>query len=229
MKKTADNIAKVRARIQQALHKKHENKQNICLLAASKTRNPAEIRLAHQAGIYDFGENYLQEALPKIKALSGIEICWHFIGPLQSNKSKEVAEHFAWFHALDRLKIAQKLHQHRPANMPPLNICIQVNINEENSKSGITPSDLNRFISSLLPLSHLQIRGLMAIPEPQQSQDRLESTFAKMEALLQQCQQQFSELTLDTLSMGMSADLELAIAHGATIIRVGTAIFGERN
>jgi len=228
MKEIADNIAKVRARIQQAAQENQRDANQITVLAASKTRSPDEILLAYESGLCNFGENYVQEALPKIEALSEYPLTWHYIGPLQSNKSKSVAEHFDWVHSVDRLKTAEKLNQHRPSHLPPINVCLQVNINSETSKSGAPPEEIQGLITSLAKLEHLNLRGLMAIPDPNQPADQLESTFASMATLLQKCQQHFPNLQLDTLSMGMSGDLELAVVHGTTLVRIGQGIFGPR-
>src|SRR5690606_31280960 len=170
----------------------------------------------------DIGENYCQEALAKIAALGDLALTWHFIGPLQSNKSRTVAEHFAWVHSVDRLKIAERLSQQRPSHLPPLNICVQVNIDGEATKAGVEPAALPALLESIMPLPHLQVRGLMAIPESTQPQD----SFARLRALFEQQRRRWPQL--DTLSMGMTGDLETAIAEGATSVRVGTDIFGAR-
>ena len=231
-RKTADNIAKVRARIQQAALENHRDVNRVGLLAVSKAHSCEDIRTAFDAGIHDFGENYVQEAETKIKALSDLSITWHFIGALQSNKTALIAEHFAWLHSLDRLKIAEKLSFQRRGSAP-LNVCIQVNIDEEVSKSGIVPEALPDFAAELVKLPNLALRGLMAIPAPvpensDSGQDQLKYAFRRMHQLFQALQRQFPQRQIDTLSMGMSADLELAIAEGSTLVRVGTDIFGAR-
>jgi len=195
-------------------------------LAVSKTRPAEELRAAYAQGQKDFGENYLQEALDKIYALQDLDLCWHFIGPLQSNKTRAVAEHFHWVHTVDRLKIAKRLSQQRSPDMPPLNLCIQVNISEEVSKSGCLPEELPGLAKSIAELPNIRLRGLMAIPKASEHLDEQCTAFASMRKLLQQLQSM--DPTLDTLSMGMSNDMQAAIAEGATIVRIGTAIFGAR-
>jgi len=237
-RKIADNIAKVRGRIQQAALENNRDVNSIRLLAVSKNHGSGELRSAFEAGIRDFGENYAQEATNKVKALLDLPIDWHFIGPLQSNKTTLIAEHFAWLHSLDRLRIAEKLSRQRLASQTPLNVCIQINIDHEASKSGIAPDQLANFAAALVKLPHLALRGLMAIPAPVQPvftqeesvhiKDQLKCSFARMRQLFQALQQQFPQQAIDTLSMGMSTDLELAIAEGSTLVRVGTDIFGER-
>lgn len=227
-RKTANNIAKVRARIQQAALENARDVNDIRLLAVSKTRSAEEIKAAFAAGISDFGENYAQEAENKIKALAGLPLTWHFIGPLQSNKTEIIARDFAWLHSLDRQKIAKRLSQQRQPGQQPLNVCIQINIDDEAPKSGIRPAELSAFVDELVKLPHLALRGLMAIPAPA-GEDQLKCAFSRMQKLFQGLQQQFPQLAIDTLSMGMSADLEWAIAEGSTLVRVGTDIFGPRN
>lgn len=194
---------------------------SVTLLGVSKTRPAADIRAAVAAGLTDIGENYLQEALAKMPDLADLPITWHFIGPIQSNKTRAIAEHFAWVHSVDRLKIAQRLSEQRPARLPPLAVCLQVNISGEASKSGCAVADLPALAEAVGALPNLRLRGLMAIPEPG---DR--AAFAAMHAALTQLQRRWPQL--DTLSLGMSADLEPAIAAGATIVRIGTDIFGRR-
>jgi pyridoxal phosphate enzyme (YggS family) len=194
------------------------------LLAVSKTKPAAALREAFAAGLRDFGENYLQEALSKQLELADLPLCWHFIGPIQSNKTRAIAEHFAWVHSVDRLKIAQRLSEQRPAELPPLNICIQVNVSGEASKSGCTPADLPALVAAISALPRLKLRGLMAIPEPTADSAEQNAAFATVRIL-----QDSLNLPLDTLSMGMSHDLEAAIAQGATWVRIGTALFGARD
>lgn len=198
----------------------------ISLLAVSKGVPPAAIRDAYAAGQRAFGESYLQEALPKMAALQGLDVVWHFIGPLQSNKTKQIAEHFAWVHGVDRLKIAQRLSEQRPTTLPPLNICLQVNVSGEASKSGVAPADLGTLAHAVATLPHLSLRGLMAIPAPTEESALQRAAFQNVRQLFEQLKTQ--GFALDTLSMGMSHDLDAAIQEGATMIRVGTAIFGER-
>lgn len=232
-RKIANNIAKVRARIQQAAQGNARDVNGIRLLVVSKTRSVDDIKEALEAGIRDFGENYAQEGESKIKALADPTLVWHFIGPLQSNKTEIIARHFAWLHSLDRLKIAQRLNQQRQPQQAPLNICIQINIDDEAAKAGIAPDELPALAAQLVKLPHLALRGLMAIPAPLEAApgdpDRLKYAFRRMRTLFSDLQQQFPQLNIDTLSMGMSADMELAIAEGSTLVRVGSDIFGPRN
>lgn len=196
------------------------------LVAVSKTFPAAAVREAHAAGQRVFGESYLQEALPKLAALADLVLEWHFIGPLQGNKTRQIAEHFAWVHGVDRLKIAQRLSDQRPAGMPPLQVCIQVNVSGEASKSGVAPEQALALARATAALPNLRLRGFMAIPEPELAAHLQHERFRQVAVLLQAARAE--GLELDTLSMGMSADLEVAIAEGATWVRVGTAIFGER-
>ena len=224
MSTIADNIAEVEARIRAAAQAVQRDVTSIHLLAVSKTKPAAALREAYAAGIRDFGENYLQEARAKQVELTDLPLSWHFIGPIQSNKTREIAEHFAWVHSVDRLKIAQRLSEQRPADLPPLNICIQVNVSGEASKSGCTPEDLPALAAAIQALPRLTLRGLMAIPEPTEVRAEQDAAFAKVRSL-----QQSLNMGLDTLSMGMSHDLESAIAQGATWVRIGTALFGARD
>ncbi|KIH80847.1 YggS family pyridoxal phosphate-dependent enzyme [Pseudomonas batumici] len=220
----ADNITAVAARIAAAAQAAGRDSAAIGLLAVSKTKPAAAVREAYAAGLRDFGENYLQEALGKQAELTDLPLCWHFIGPIQSNKTRAIAEHFDWVHSVDRLKIAQRLSEQRPANLPPLNICIQVNVSGEASKSGCTPADLPALATAIADLPNLRLRGLMAIPEPTEDRAAQDAAFAAVRTL-----QDSLNLPLDTLSMGMSHDLESAIAQGATWVRIGTALFGARD
>ena len=224
MSTIAGNIAQVEARIRAAALAVQRDVTSIHLLAVSKTKPAGALREAHAAGIRDFGENYLQEARAKQVELADLPLCWHFIGPIQSNKTRDIAEHFAWVHSVDRLKIAQRLSEQRPANLPPLNICIQVNVSGEASKSGCTPADLPALAAAISALPRLKLRGLMAIPEPTEDRAEQDAAFATVRTL-----QESLNMGLDTLSMGMSHDLESAIAQGATWVRIGTALFGARD
>lgn len=230
MSSIADNIGSVTRRIQKATLTAGREPGSAHLLAVSKTRTPEELRAAVDAGQLAFGENYLQEALDKMQALSDLsQIEWHFIGPIQSNKTRQIAESFAWVHSVDRLKIARRLSEQRPAALPPLNLCLQVNINSEDSKSGCTLTDLPELVAAVGELPNIQLRGLMAIPDPNQSEAELRLSFRKLANALRTVRQEHPEAgPLDTLSMGMSGDLEIAIAEGATWVRVGTALFGAR-
>ena len=199
----------------------------VSLLAVSKTQPAVIVEEAFHAGQCAFGENFVQEGIDKIHALSALPIEWHFIGALQANKTRAVAENFHWVHGVDRLKIAQRLSAQRPAGMPALQVCIQVNVSSEDSKSGISPEQTGEFAMALRDLPNLRLRGLMAIPEPVAEVSMQRRQFAVLARLRSQLLR--SGIALDTLSMGMSADLEAAIAEGATIVRVGTAIFGSRH
>lgn len=228
MSTIADSIAQVAERIRSACQATQRDPHSVQLLAVSKTKPAAALREAYAAGLRDFGENYLQEALGKQQELTDLPLSWHFIGPIQSNKTRAIAEHFAWVHSVDRLKIAQRLSEQRPADLPPLNICIQVNVSGEASKSGCSPADLPDLASAISALPRLQLRGLMAIPEPTEDRAAQEAAFAAVQALNNQLRDSL-KLPLDTLSMGMSHDLEAAIAQGATWVRIGTALFGARD
>ncbi|RON94301.1 YggS family pyridoxal phosphate enzyme [Pseudomonas fluorescens] len=224
MSTIADNIFHVGSRIQTATQAAHRPENSVQLLAVSKTKPAEALREAYAAGLRDFGENYLQEALGKQLELADLPLIWHFIGPIQSNKTRAIAEHFDWVHSVDRLKIAQRLSEQRPAELPPLNICIQVNVSGEASKSGCTPADLPALAEAINALPRLKLRGLMAIPEPTEDRVEQDAAFAAVQKL-----QASLDLPLDTLSMGMSHDLESAIAQGATWVRIGTALFGARD
>jgi len=224
MSTIADNILQVSSRIHAATAAAGRDENSVQLLAVSKTKPAQALREAYAAGLRDFGENYLQEALGKQLELADLPLIWHFIGPIQSNKTRSIAEHFAWVHSVDRLKIAQRLSEQRPADLPPLNICIQVNVSGEASKSGCTPQDLPALAQAISVLPRLKLRGLMAIPEPTDDRVEQDAAFAAVQKL-----QASLDLPLDTLSMGMSHDLESAIAQGATWVRIGTALFGARD
>ncbi|AZD32380.1 YggS family pyridoxal phosphate-dependent enzyme [Pseudomonas chlororaphis] len=228
MSTIADNIALVSARIRAAAQASQRDESSIHLLAVSKTKPAAALREAYAAGLRDFGENYLQEALGKQAELGDLPLSWHFIGPIQSNKTRAIAENFAWVHSVDRLKIAQRLSEQRPADLPPLNICIQVNVSGEASKSGCTPADLPALASAISALPRLKLRGLMAIPEPTEDRAAQDAAFAAVRRLNENLRESL-DLPTDTLSMGMSHDLEAAIAQGATWVRIGTALFGARD
>jgi len=224
MSTIADNILEVSSRINAATLAANRAENSVRLLAVSKTKPAQDLREAYAAGLRDFGENYLQEALGKQVELADLPLIWHFIGPIQSNKTRAIAEHFDWVHSVDRLKIAQRLSEQRPANLPPLNICIQVNVSGEASKSGCNPADLPALANAISDLPRLKLRGLMAIPEPTEDRAAQDAAFAAVQSL-----QASLNLPLDTLSMGMSHDLESAIAQGANWVRIGTALFGARD
>ncbi|NUO85918.1 MAG: YggS family pyridoxal phosphate-dependent enzyme [Cupriavidus sp.] len=224
----AANLQAVRQGIAAAAQQAGRQPADVALLAVSKTVSPDRIRAAYAAGQREFGENYVQEGIDKIAALADLRdrLQWHFIGPLQSNKTRPVAEHFDWVHTIDRLKIAERLSAQRPAGMPALQACIQVNISGEASKSGVAPAEVPALAHAVAALPNLRLRGLMAIPEPGHDPAAQRRPFAAMRAMLQALRA--DGLALDTLSMGMSGDMEAAIAEGATLVRIGTAIFGAR-
>lgn len=225
----ANNLNLIHTGIATATKIAHRPHDSVKLLAVSKTRLENELRQIWAEGQRDFGENYLQEALDKIAALADFDICWHFIGPIQSNKTRPIAENFSWVHSVDRFKIAQRLSDQRPKNLAPLNICLQVNISREESKAGILPEELPALAKQITKLENVQLRGLMAIPASCDDPELQRQPFAQMNSLLQTLQQQLPDETLDTLSMGMSGDMEAAIHEGATIVRIGTALFGPRD
>ncbi len=226
MEQIANALTELKARIAslETIYGRPEG--GVRLLAVSKTKPPEAVAAAFRAGQRDFGENHLQDAQTKLDALADLPIVWHFIGPIQSNKTRHIAEQFAWTHSLDRLKIARRLNDQRPPDLPPLNVCIQVNISGEASKSGVLPEELAQLASTVAALPRLELRGLMAIPRPEPDRAAQRAPFRRLrEALKGQNDQGFK---LDTLSMGMTDDIEAAIAEGATIVRVGTAVFGAR-
>ena len=222
------NLNTVLNRIADACHRAGRPVDSVTLLAVSKTFPAGAVRDAFDAGCRQFGENYVQEALDKIAALADLraQITWHLIGPLQSNKTRPVAEAFDWVHSVDRLKIAQRLSEQRPAHLPPLQVCLQVNISGEASKSGMLPAEVPAVAQAVAALPRLRLRGLMAIPEPAEGEAAQRAPHRALRELLASLNA--AGLALDTLSMGMSADLEAAVAEGATIVRVGTALFGGR-
>jgi len=222
----ASNLQAVNRAIAQAAHVAQRRAEGVALLAVSKAFPSAALREAYQAGQRAFGESYLQEALGKIEALRDLQLEWHFIGPIQSNKTRAIAENFAWVHSVDRLKIAERLSAQRPQNLPPLNVCLQVNVSAEGSKGGVAPDEVAGLAQAVAHLPQLKLRGLMAIPAPVEGLAGQRKPFAQLRELMWQLNAQ--GLALDTLSMGMSHDLEAAVLEGATIVRVGTAIFGER-
>ncbi len=224
-----ESLVQARERLSNALEKAKRPLDSATLLAVSKTKPASMIRQAWQHGQREFGENYLQEALEKQAELADLDdIVWHFIGPLQSNKTRSAAENFAWIHSVDRLKIATRLSQQRPAQLPPLNICLQVNISREPSKSGIMPDEVMSLAKEVASLPNLTLRGLMAIPAPANSLEEQRVPFRALGQLLTDLQAALPNAPIDTLSMGMSDDLEAAVLEGATLVRLGTAIFGAR-
>jgi pyridoxal phosphate enzyme (YggS family) len=224
------SLASARQRLERALIDAGRPVNDASLLAVSKTKPASMIRQASALGQREFGENYLQEALDKQAELTDLEdLVWHFIGPLQSNKTRAVAENFAWLHTIDRLKIAKRLSEQRPPHLAPLNVCLQVNISREPSKSGVMPEDVEALAQEVAALPGLKLRGLMAIPAPAESLAAQRQPLAEMRKLLSALQKALPDTPLDTLSMGMSDDLEAAVLEGATLVRLGTAIFGARN
>jgi pyridoxal phosphate enzyme (YggS family) len=228
MSSIGNNLQEVKRRIAAACLEVGRPVESVTLLAVSKTFPAADVRQAQALGQRAFGENYVQEALAKIDALADLRarIEWHLIGPLQSNKTRAVAEAFDWVHSVDRLKIAERLSAQRPAWLPPLQVCLQVNISGEASKSGLAAGDVAGVAQAVAALPGLRLRGLMAIPEPQADVAAQRRPYRALAALLAQLNA--AGLALDTLSMGMSADLEAAVAEGATLVRVGSALFGAR-
>lgn len=230
----AQNLDKVRERLDRACHAAGRLPGSVTLVAVGKTFPPMALAQALSAGQWDFGENYVQEALPKIAALpqgsqgsggSRGSPIWHFIGPVQSNKTRDIAGHFDWVHTVDREKIAHRLSGHRPAGLPPLNICVQINISAEDSKSGARPDEAGTLCRAVAALPGLKLRGLMAIPAPASKEDP-RAAYRRLRELYESLRSEHPEL--DTLSAGMSDDLEAAIAEGSTMVRIGTAIFGKR-
>ena len=222
----ARNLQDVRARIATACQLAGRNVEDVTLLAVSKTFGAEAVRAAAGAGQRAFGENYVQEGIDKITQLRDLALAWHCIGPLQSNKTRLVAEHFDWVHTVDRLKIAERLSAQRPEGLAPLNVCIQVNIDGGPTKSGVAPAEALALARAVAALPRLALRGLMTIPEPAPDFEAARAIHASAKALFDQLNAE--GLGLDTLSMGMSADLEAAVDAGATMVRVGTAIFGAR-
>jgi len=223
----SNNITKLLRRVRRSAEKSQFGNSDILVVAVSKTRPAVDIRAAHTCGLIHFGENYVQEALQKMSELEDLHLVWHFIGPIQSNKTSPIAQHFDWVHSVDREKIARRLNEQRPPHLPPLQVCLQVNISRESSKSGANVEDLPQLTRSVLALPHLKLRGLMAVPAADAGPRQQREAFGAMREALARLQTLAPGI--DTLSMGMSADMESAILEGATIVRVGTAIFGPRN
>ena len=227
----SENLQLVQLRIAKSTQAAGRDPSSVTLLAVSKTFDAQAVLVASEAGQRAFGENYVQEAIDKIAATRALkpdlQLEWHFIGPLQSNKTRQIAEHFDWVHSVDRLKIAQRLSEQRPVGMLPLQICLQVNVSGESTKSGVEPDALLELASEVNRLPNLSLRGLMAIPEPTEDVQQQRTAFAKLRKL--QHDLFAAGIQTDTLSMGMSADMDAAIAEGATIVRIGTAIFGVRD
>lgn len=231
MSAITDHLQTVRTRVCQAARQAHRDPSSVNLLAVSKTQPVSAILEAAEAGQFAFGENYEQEAVRKILAIRqdrpDLKLEWHFIGPIQSNKTRAIAEHFDWVHSVDRERIARRLSDQRPDDMPPLNICLQVNISGEDSKSGVRPEELANLVKAVSAMPRLKLRGLMAIPEPQSDPEKQRQPFNAMNTLFEELK--CAGYDLDTLSMGMSDDMEAAVQEGATTVRIGTAIFGQRH
>ena len=223
----AAQLQAVHARIAAACLAAGRSTDSVQLLAVSKTFGPEAVRTAHAAGQMAFGENYIQEAVDKMALLADLPLQWHCIGPIQSNKTRLVAAHFQWAQTVDRLKIAQRLSEQRPDHLPPLQVCLQVNVDGGLTKSGVSPDELPALAQAVAALPRLQLRGLMCIPDPQEDAEAMRAVFLRARALYEDLRAR--GLPLDTLSMGMSGDLEAAIAAGSTMVRVGTAIFGGRS
>lgn len=227
MNTIAESLQSLKRRITEAEQRFGRRPGSVTLLAVSKVHPAAAIREAYSAGQRAFGENYLQEALVKIHELTDLDLEWHFIGPIQSNKTRLIAEHFHWVHSVDRLKIARRLSEQRGANLPPLNVCVQVNVSGELSKSGVTLDEVSDLVLAVAELPQVHLRGLMTIPLPSAEFNAQRAPYRTLRSALERLSA--SGPPLDTLSMGMTADMEAAIAEGATIVRVGTAIFGARD
>jgi pyridoxal phosphate enzyme (YggS family) len=222
----AVHVNHVRSRIRQAALAAGRDPASVCLVAVSKGKPAESLRAAATAGVTDFGESYLQEANPKLDSLADLPLLWHFIGGLQSNKTRAIAERFDWVHSIDRLSVARRLSDQRPFHAPPLNICIQVAVVPESTKGGVNPADLAALADALATLPRLKLRGLMCVPPPQPDVAAERRVFAELRRLLEALNG--AGHALDTLSMGMSGDFEAAIAEGATHVRIGTALFGSR-
>lgn len=223
----SERIVQVQQQILQLERTWHRPSGSVRLLAVSKGHTADNIRQAYADGLHEFGENYLQEALEKIKSLADLPVCWHFIGSIQSNKAQAIASHFSWVHSVSSIKIARALNDKRPHHLPPLNVCIQVNIDNEETKSGIQPEQATELAMEITRLPRLCLRGLMVIPKPSDDESQQYHTYLSVSELLTKANNRL-KLSLDTLSMGMSHDLSPAIHAGSTMVRVGTAIFGER-
>ena len=223
----SDNLVQVRKRIALASQAVGRSPEAVKLLAVSKTMPAQAVREAYAAGQLAFGENYIQEGVDKIASLADLPLEWHCIGPIQSNKTKLVAENFAWVHSIDRLKIAERLSAQRPSHLSPLQVCLQVNVDGGSNKSGVAPEELLALAQAVAKLPHLQLRGIMTIPEPAETEVEARAVHHQAKTLFDNLNH--AGLKLDTLSMGMTSDLEAAIAEGSTCVRVGTAIFGARS
>jgi len=223
----ANNIASVKARVQRACNNSSRNVESVQLLAVSKTKSAELIAQAYALGLREFGENYAQELEQKSTQLSELNINWHFIGPIQSNKTALIAKHANWVHSIDRLKIAKRLAEQRPHHLPPMQVLIQVNIDDEDTKSGVTLNELPELALAVNQLENIELRGLMAIPQANPEADAQQQSFLRLAAAFAELKSKYTQI--DTLSVGMSRDLEAAIAGGSTMVRIGTDIFGSRD
>jgi pyridoxal phosphate enzyme (YggS family) len=226
MSSIAQSLEKIRNRVTVLERRYDRPAGGVRVLAVSKTKPPEAVRAAAEVGQRDFGENHVQDALTKLDALADLDLVWHFIGPIQSNKTRIVAARFDWVHSIDRTKIARRLNEQRPADLPPLNVCIQVNVSGESSKSGVDPGDLDALAETVEELPRLKLRGLMTLPRPCDHLEQQRRPFVALRGMLEALNTK--GFALDTLSMGMTNDMEAAIAEGATMVRIGTAIFGAR-
>ncbi len=226
MSSIAQSLGEIRNRVTVLEGRYGRSPGEVHVLAVSKTKPPEAVRAAAETGQRDFGENHLQDALTKLDSLGDLDLVWHFIGPVQSNKTRTVAARFDWVHSIDRAKIARRLNEQRPEGLPPLNVCLQVNVSGEASKSGLAPEDVAELARVVAELPRLRLRGLMTLPEPRDDLEEQRRPFATLRGIKESLNA--DGLALDTLSMGMTNDMEAAIAEGATIIRIGTAIFGAR-
>ncbi|MEO1596170.1 MAG: YggS family pyridoxal phosphate-dependent enzyme [Pseudomonadota bacterium] len=227
MIRVTENLNKVRERLQNAARVAGREPSEIRLLAVSKRHSVASIEAAAEAGQRDFGENFVAEGLGKIEALTARDLCWHYIGAIQSNKTRDIAAHFDWIHTVDRLKIARRLSEQRPDDRPPLEICLQVNVDDEPQKAGVRPTEVAELAEQVASLPRLRLRGLMCLPRQRADSEAQREPFAALRHLFEALRPQHA--SLDTLSMGMTGDLEAAVLEGATIVRIGTAIFGPRD
>ncbi len=222
-------LADVQCKIQALSSRNEKQSAPVKLVAVSKKQPLAAIEAAIDSGQRCFGESYVQEALPKIQALSSRELEWHFIGAIQSNKTRDIASHFSWVHTVDRLKIAQRLSDQRPAELPPLNVCLQVNIDADDNKAGVSPGQCVEYACKIAQLPNIRLRGLMTILKAAQAESQIRDSYRAMHVLFEETREAIALDSFDTLSMGMSGDWPLAIEQGATLVRIGTAIFGERS
>jgi PLP dependent protein len=227
MNTTTERAGALLARIAELEAKYRRPRDSVCLIGIAKTHPASSVREAWAGGVRHFGESYVQEALPKIEALRDLRVTWHFVGRIQSNKTAAIASHFDWVHGIDQLRVAERLDRQRPAGLAPLQCCIEVNLSGEGSKGGVSPQELGALATAIAAMPRLRLRGLMALPAPREGIAMQRKEFARLAACLAGLHRSLPEL--DTLSMGMSDDMEAAIAEGATMVRIGTALFGQRS